>query len=143
MQEIALAIGKILERNGIPTAHIDRNVELRTCILTVRERDFSAGEAALKECIALDNAAIEWTLKSRPDTEVLTERGFEQPPPTRDEILRRQGLENYRLENKPNGGYFLAVFQNDKPRAAEAIKECMTLLGDSFMDWELMILPPP
>lgn len=133
----------ILGRHGVSDAYIERNKKLGTSVLVTREKDFLNAEAAMKEFIALDGAMIEWTHKMRPDSEILTERGFEPPPPTRDEILKRHGIEQYRLEIKPQGGYFLAVFQTDKSRAAEAIKECMVLLGDSFMDWELMILPPP
>lgn len=132
---------KVLTGYGVGHAFIEISRSTSTAILFTHEKDFLPAEKALAEIQGL--FPLEWTHKLRPDSEILTERGFEPPPPTRDEILKRHGIEQYRLEIKPQGGYFLAVFQTDKSRAAEAIKECMVLLGDSFMDWELMILPPP
>ncbi len=70
-----------------------------TATLAVRERDQATAEAAVSDIITMQSGLVNWVIKFRPDSEVLTKNGFAAPPPAVEVILANWGITDYEINN--------------------------------------------
>ena len=60
----------------------------------VRERDWELAQAAIADF----SSPLAWNLALRPDSEILTSRGFVTPPPSVETILANRGIADYEID---------------------------------------------
>lgn len=127
----------ILNNSGIETFRIV-NAAGMVVKLYCRERDQAMAQGAIDQIHALPNQQYQWYLFTRPDTEVLTPTGFQDPHPSIELILQYNGIRNYGISNYPDNRCVLSIQYSDLQKTTSALAD----MGRLHPETTVLILVP-